>query len=136
MGQDDLSDYTIQADMQGRVKDGKMPDIGLICQRYTMELKGASQELQIRTWGTVLRMAETIPFAWRPSVWYTMRTSVTLEEGHALIRGKVWPRGSQEPDDWTITAVDESPNLTGSPGLIGNTKDAEFYMDNITVTKN
>ena len=136
MGQDDLSDYTIQADVQGQVKDGKMPDVGLICQRYTMELKGASQELQIRTWGTVLRMAQTIPFEWQPGVWYTMKASATVDGGRALVRGKVWPRGSQEPDDWTITAVDESPNLTGSPGLIGNTKDAEFIMDNITVTKN
>ncbi|MEE9601806.1 MAG: PQQ-binding-like beta-propeller repeat protein [Thermoguttaceae bacterium] len=136
MGQDDLSDYTIQADVQGQVKDNKMPDLGLINQRYTMDLKGASQQLELRTWGTVLRMAETIPYEWQPGEWYTMKMSVTLEDGNAIVHGKIWPRDSEEPAEWTLTATDPSPNLTGAPGLWGITKDAEFYMDNITVTKN
>ncbi len=114
----------------------KMPDLGLINQRYTMDLKGASQQLEIRTWGTVLRMAETIQYEWKPGEWYTMKMSVTLEDGRGIVHGKIWPRDSEEPAEWTLTAVDPSPNLTGAPGLWGITKDAEFYMDNITVTKN
>ena len=64
-----------------------MPDLGLINQRYTMDLKGASQQLEIRTWGTVLRMAETIPYEWQPGEWYTMKMSVTLEDGNAIVHG-------------------------------------------------
>ena len=54
----------------------------------------------------------------------------------ALLRGKVWPRDQEEPATWTIEAIDESPNLNGSPGLYGNAKDAELYLDNIRVFPN
>lgn len=47
MGPPQLSNYTIQADVMGATKDGKMPDIGLIAQRYTIDLMGASQQVQI-----------------------------------------------------------------------------------------
>ena len=33
---------------QRMAKEGKMPDIGLIAQRYTLDLMGASQQVQIR----------------------------------------------------------------------------------------
>ena len=117
-----------------------MPDIGLIAQRYTLDLMGAYQKLQIRSWVPVMRMAKSVEFPWRPDVWYRMKFSVTTEEqdGHirALLRGKVWPRDQEEPAAWTIEAVDESPNLNGSPGLYGNAKDAELYLDNIRVFPN
>ncbi len=48
----------------------------------------------------------------------------------------VVPRGEAEPKEWTIEAVDEAPNTTGSPGLFGNANDAEIFLDNITVTQN
>ena len=54
----------------------------------------------------------------------------------AVLRGKVWPRDQAEPKEWTITARDESPNLAASPGLYGNAKVAELYLDNIEVTPN
>ncbi len=136
MGQTDLSDYTIQADVQGTSKQGKMPDIGLINQRYTMELQGASQKLQIRSWSTQLRMASTIDMAWQPDVWYTMKFTCRLTDGKAHLQGKLWPRAEAEPAEWTIEAWDEVPNRHGSPGLFGNAKDAEFYLDNLHITPN
>ena len=69
-----------------------------------------------------------------------MKFRVATEEvdgqQRAVLRGKVWPRDQAEPDAWTIEAVDESPNLNGSPGLYGNAKDAELYLDNIRVYEN
>ena len=38
--------------------------------------------------------------------------------------------------EWTIDAADETPNLTGSPGLFGNATDAELFIDNVSVTPN
>jgi hypothetical protein len=32
--------------------------------------------------------------------------------------------------------VDETPNLVGSPGLYGDSTNAEIYIDNIRVTPN
>ena len=81
-------------------------------------------------------MATTIDFPWQPNTWYVMKLQASNEEGKAVLRGKVWPRGEDEPDQWTITAIDEVPNVAGSPGLFGNAKDAEIHLDNITVSAN
>lgn len=136
MGHTHFRDYTMQADVLGAEKDGKLPDIGVIAQRYTLDLMGASQQLQIRTWPPQLRMAETVPFQWQPDVWYTMKLHAVIADGKAVLRGKVWPRGDAEPQEWHVEAVDESPNFKGSPGLYGNATDAEIFYDNITVTEN
>jgi hypothetical protein len=136
MGPVDLHDYTIQADVRGASKDAKLPDIGLIAQRYTLDMMGASQQLQIRTWPPTLRMAKTIPFAWKPDVWYTMKLRAANEGSKAVLRGKVWERGKPEPAEWSIEASDDSPNQAGSPGLFGNATNAELFLDNITVTPN
>ena len=113
-----------------------MPDIGIIAQGYALDLQGASQKLQIRTWSPQLRMAKTIDFPWKPNVWYVMKLRAENENGQAVLRGKVWPRDQEEPSEWTIEAIDNSPNVTGSPGLYGNAKDAEITLDNIQVHAN
>ena len=140
-GHPELSNYTIQADIKGALSKNKMPDIGLIAQGYTMDLKGESKSLQIRSWVPQLRMAKTIPFPWKPGQWYTMKLKATVEKldsggQRAHLYGKVWPRDEDEPAAWTIEAFDASPNLSGSPGLFGNAKDAELFLDNIKVTAN
>ena len=135
-GPSDLSNYTIQADVRGAIQDDKMPDIGIIAQGYAMDLQGESQKLQIRSWVPQLRMARTIDFPWEPNVWYTMRLRAEVRDGKALLQGKVWRRGESEPAEWTIQAEDPAPTLSGSPGLYGNAKDAEIFLDNILVTAN
>jgi len=150
MGPTDLHDYAIQADVRGAAKlakppggegdpavkpEMKLPDIGLIAQRYTLDMMGESQKLQIRSWTSVLdRFSKDLPFTWKPDTWYTMKFQANVVDGKALLRGKVWPRGEAEPKEWTIEAVDEAPNVNGSPGLFGNAGNAEVYYDNITVT--
>ena len=81
-------------------------------------------------------MAKEIEFPWKPDTWYTMKLRASLDGGKAILQGKIWPRGEDEPEDWTIEAVDPTPNTSGSPGLYGNATDAELYLDNITVTPN
>ena len=136
-GHSDLHDYTIQADVRGTVTDGKMPDIGLIAQGYALDLQGASQNLQLRSWVPQgLRTSRTVEFPWKPDQWYTMKLRASVEDGTAVLKGKVWPRGSSEPPEWTVEIIDEAPNVSGSPGLYGNAKDAEIYLDNIQVTAN
>lgn len=136
MGPIDLHDYTIQADVRGALNEGKLPDIGLIAQRYTLDLMGAHQQVQIRTWASTLRAAQSVKFPWVADKWYTMKLRASVEDGAAVLRGKVWLKGEPEPKEWTITAVDKSPNVTGSPGLFGNANEAEMYYDNITVEAN
>jgi outer membrane protein assembly factor BamB len=90
-----------------------LPDMGLIAQRYTLDLMGNSQQLQIRSWPPQVarRFSKTIPFPWQGDKWYTMKFSAGTTGGKAVLKGKVWPRGEKEPDKWTIEAVDDVPNL-------------------------
>jgi outer membrane protein assembly factor BamB len=137
MGPPELHDYTIQADVRGAIRDGKQPDIGLIAQRYTLDLMGVKQQLQVRSWTSELgRFSKTVPFKWNYDTWYTIKFQASVEEGKAVLKGKVWPQGEAEPDEWSIEAVDDMPNVIGSPGLFGNATDAEIFVNNIIVTKN
>ena len=137
MGFTDLHDYTVQADFYATEANGKIPSMGLIAQRYTLDMTN-KRELQIRSWTSRvdLRFAKTIPFDWSPNQWYTMKFMAANEKGAAVLRGKVWKRGEKEPTEWSIEAADAVPNTTGSPGLFGNATDAEFYIDNVKVSAN
>jgi outer membrane protein assembly factor BamB len=136
MGHVGLHDYTVQADVLASLKDNTLPDLGLIGQRYTLALMGQSQQLQIRTWPPQLRMAVTVPFAWKAETWYTMKFQTAVEGGKAVLRGKAWPRGEEEPADWQLVAEDEPGEHQGSPGVYGDTKVSEAYFDNLTVRAN
>ncbi|HQU43729.1 MAG TPA: PQQ-binding-like beta-propeller repeat protein [Pirellulales bacterium] len=137
MGPPKFHDYTIQADVRGAIRDGKQPDIGLIAQRYTLDLMGVKQQLQIRSWTSELgRFSKTVPFKWNYDTWYTMKFQASVEEGKAVLKGKVWPRGEDEPEEWSIEVADDAPNVIGSPGLFGNASDAEIFLDNIEVKEN
>lgn len=137
MGHTDFHDYTIQADVRGAKANNKMPDAGVIAQRYTLDLMGSDQSLQIRSWTSQLgRFSKTIPFKWDADTWYTLKFRAATDNGKAVLKGKVWKRGETEPAEWTIEAVDEAPNLVGSPGLWGNANDAEISIDNVLVSKN
>jgi hypothetical protein len=131
-GAPDMKDYTVQVDLFGTKKRRAVPDMGLIANRYTLDIMGYHQQLQIRTWAAELRMAKTQPFVWEPNIWYTMKMQVSIEGGKAIIRGKVWPRDESEPEAWTITAEDPHPNESGSPGLYGYSP-AAIHYDNLKI---
>jgi outer membrane protein assembly factor BamB len=137
MGWTNLHDYTIQADFKATEKNGRLPDLGLINQRYTLDLQG-SQRLQIRSWVArlELRFAKTVDLQWSADTWYTVKFQSETKDGKVTLRGKVWKRDEAEPKEWHIEGTDETPNFSGSPGLFGNATDAEFYIDNVQVTAN
>ncbi|MDH3626159.1 MAG: PQQ-binding-like beta-propeller repeat protein [Acidobacteriota bacterium] len=134
-GSQQLRDYTIEAEILGKPNRRRKPDIGLVNGGYSLDLQGAHQKLQIRSWAAELRMAKEIDFPWELDAWYSMKLSVEIEGGTAFVRGKVWKRGEAEPAEWTITAEDALPILSGSPGLVGYSP-ADMYYDNIKVTVN
>jgi outer membrane protein assembly factor BamB len=138
MGPTDLHDYTVQADVRGAGEGERMPDIGVIAQRYTLAMLGADQALQIRYWPpqVATQFSKTIPFAWKPNQWYTLKFQAAVVDGKAILKGKIWPREEKEPDAWTIEAIDKLPNVEGSPGLFGDATKAEIYYDNVQVFAN
>jgi hypothetical protein len=146
MGHPGSKNYVIQADVMANKADvaagadpnAKMPDIGLIDQRYRFEMMGASQELKLYSWYPHDQKFFTVPFAWEPDVWYTMKFEVTNERRdgmeYSVCRGKAWKRADPEPESWSIEWADAPANETGSPGLFGNAKDTEIFIDNVKVT--
>jgi outer membrane protein assembly factor BamB len=143
-GPNDLHDYTVQADLKGMKIDVKLPDMGLVAQRYTLDIMGQAQQLQIRSWTPQLkRFSKSVPFAWEDGIWYSVKFRASTTGGKATLQGKVWKRDEKEPSGWSIEAVDEFPNLQGSPGIFGNANSSEdpakgvgIFIDNITVTPN
>lgn len=159
MGPHTLDDYTVQADFQlqegvgGETADGaalpegppavesaiKLPSAGLINSGYTFTLFGPNQEARLYSWCTHdKRTQASKSMEIKSGVWYRMKLRVRPEpsKGTATVQAKVWPRGDSEPNDWSLEMVDEAPVLHGAPGLFGDSKDAEFYVDNLSVEPN
>ena len=132
LGPSTMKNYQIQVDLMGTKDKRRLPDLGLIANRYTLDMQGRHQRLQIRSWASDLRMAKTIDFPWEVDVWYTMKMMVEVVDDKAVIRGKVWRTGESEPTEWTITAEDPLPNREGSPGIYGYSA-TEIYYDNLKV---
>jgi len=138
--------YTVEVDMRGELKPGKrpvLPDMGIINARYKMIMLGRDKKLRLVTYAPIPRVQKDINFAMAPDVWYRGKMSVDIENGKAIVRGKVWPKDSAEPGEWTIEMTDPHPNMEGSPGLYAYSKGttarrpgAPIFFDNYRVTKN
>ncbi len=135
LGRYDDHDYTISADLMGTQTGRKRADMGLLAQGYTLDLLGAHQKLEIRSWGSALRMRQQIDFPWEMGVWYRAKMQVENRGSATVIRAKVWKKEAPEPDAWTLEVEDPHGIQTGSPGLYGFSP-SPIYFDNITVTRN
>lgn len=140
LGGSRMSGYTIQADVQGVKQGRRFSDLGLVNSGYILDLMGGHQRLQVRSWPSERRMMQQKDFAWELGAWYTMKMRVDIvaaDDGSdkAVIRGKVWKRGENEPADWSITVEDPVPVKQGSPGLY-TFAPVESYFDNVKVMVN
>ncbi len=124
--------YTVEADLMG-VKDGrKRGDVGLINDRYVLELVGATQRLRVMSWVPGPRFEKRIDFPWEPGRWFRAKLRVDVQGSEARLYAKVWPRDQAEPASWTLEATDPQPNLEGSAGVYANSS-APLYFDNVHV---
>ena len=134
-------DYTMQLDLMGTEEKFQLPDMGFFVSRYRFDLLGNRQHARIVAWSPMPRVEKKVRFKWDPKVWYTAKMSVSRSGGKATIKAKVWKRGTDEPEAWTLEVVDSTPNLGGAPGLYaysaGSTDKkigGEIFYDNIVVT--
>lgn len=137
MGPGDMKDYTIQADFRLTEKNGRLPDVGVIDSGYTLAIRSGDKRLRLYSWASHdHRTAAEVEFVPQPGVWYRLKLQVKQVDGTADVKGKIWLRDQDEPKEWTVQMIDKSPILAGSPGIFGHSQEAEFYMDNISVTPN
>jgi outer membrane protein assembly factor BamB len=145
IGLPNMTNYTIQADMQGsKLRSGDMPDMGVDAHHYSLTLVGNTQQLRLISWDALPRIDNTIAYPWKPDVWYRMKLTVEIKGDKAVARGKVWPRDEPEPEKWTVEVEDSTPNRQGSPALYGNSTGiqgptspgTEIWYTNVKVTPN
>ena len=136
-GDPDMADYTMEADVMTDGDRRMKSNVGLIHQRYVIELVGNWQQLEVSS--NHDRIKESVPFRWSPGVWYRMKSRVDLaEDGSGVVRAKVWKRETPEPSGWTIEVPHKKAHDRGSPGLRGFSPQSRYsvYVDNISVYPN
>jgi outer membrane protein assembly factor BamB len=141
MGDPEMKNYTIQADVMSEGNRRKMSDVGIINQRYMIVLKGNEQKLEVNSNLERLRVPskdDPPNFTWVPNVWYRLKARVdTAQDGSGVIRVKAWKRDDPEPEQWTLEVPHQTAHQNGCPGLFGfSPQDMRVYIDNISVTAN
>jgi outer membrane protein assembly factor BamB len=136
IGTQEMSNYTIEADVLSDGARRRMSEVGLVNQRYIIVLKGNAQELEINS--NLERLRVAVPFRWSPNVWHRLKARVDVApDGTGVVRAKAWVRGEPEPDEWTIEVPHRRAHRSGSPGMFGFTpQEQRVYIDNIRVTAN
>jgi outer membrane protein assembly factor BamB len=141
IGEPEMKNYTIQADVFSEGKRRKMSEVGVINQRYLIVLKGNEQKLEVNSNLERLRVPATEDppnFSWQPNVWYRLKARVdTNADGSGVVRAKAWKRDEPEPEKWTIEVPHKTAHQNGSPGLFGFApQDMRVLIDNVQVTQN
>lgn len=137
LGTEDMSNYSLQADIMTDGSRRVKSDIGLINQRYAIVLKGNANQLEISS--NFERFVHFVPFKVDAKKWYTLKTQVKVnDDGSGVVQAKVWDRGQPEPDAWTLEAPTDMVHRSGSPGIFGFTPQNQqrVYLDNLSVTPN
>ena len=147
----DATEYTIEADVMGIEKKGKLADSGIVANRYTFFLDGKTdeagqREARLVSWEALPRINVAIPFTWKSETWYRLKMSVEAgdKDGPGIVKCKVWERGTAEPAAWGIQFKDPMPNRNGAAGVYGyipnaegaNNPGSEIYFDNVAITPN
>ncbi|MSU63925.1 MAG: hypothetical protein EXS31_16285 [Pedosphaera sp.] len=141
IGDPEMKNYTIQADLLTEGNKRKMSEVGVINQRYLIVLKGNDQKLEINSNLERLRVPAVdgeSNFKWSPNAWYRLKARVdTSPDGSGVVRAKAWKRDDPEPEKWTIEVPHKTAHQSGSPGLFGFApQDQRVCIDNVTVTAN
>ena len=141
IGDPDMKNYTIQADVMSEGDRRKMSEVGLVNQRYLIVMKGNDQKIEVNSNLERLRVpaATDAPnFRWQPNIWYTLKSRVDVApDGSGVIRAKAWKRGEPEPEAWVIEVPHKHAHPSGSPGLFGfSPQEKRVFIDNVKVTQN
>ena len=145
----EATDYTIECDLYGTEVGDKLPDMGIIAERYTLSLDGKTdpvndkRTIRLTSWDARPRVNVLIPYNWQKNTWYTARLKIVQGDKTCKCYGKVWPKAEKEPEAWTVEYEDVSPNRTGAAAVFGYISNAsatregsEIYYDNLKVTPN
>ena len=138
VGEPTMHDYVVRCDfmVEGR---RRLASVGVTNEKYSLISKANRLRLEIQSWQAHLRLQATTKFEMEPGEWYTMKLDVEQTppsdadpDGSATVKGKIWPRGGEEPADWILTVEDPHPTPSGAAGIYAY-RLADSYLDNFAV---
>ncbi len=137
IGETDMSNYTISADVLTDGGRRMMSNAGVVNQRYIIALIGNWQQLEVSS--NYNRIKVGVPFTIKPNTWYRIKSRVdAADDGSGVVRAKAWERSQEEPEEWMIEVPHKHAHTHGSPGVWGFSPQSRYrvYMDNIVVEPN
>jgi outer membrane protein assembly factor BamB len=136
-GDSRMSNYTIAADVMSDGNKRIMSNVGVINQRYVINLVGNYKQLEVLSNQDRIKVA--VPFPMQPKTWYRIESRVDVApDGSGVVRAKAWKRDEPKPENWTIEVPHEHAHPHGAAGVYGFALQNQFpvYIDNISVTPN
>jgi len=137
IGDPDLSNYTMTADVMTDGNRRMKSVVGLINQHYLIYLDGNKRLLEVSS--NHERIKQSAPFTVSANQWYTLKTRVDVaEDGSGVVRAKAWEKGEPEPDEWTLEVEHADAHDRGAPGLFGFAPQSmeTVFIDDIVVESN
>jgi outer membrane protein assembly factor BamB len=136
-GASDMSDYTLEGDVMTDGTRRIMSTVGFVNQRYLVALVGNAQILEVSS--NHDRLKHSVKFPIKPYTWYHLKSQVKSNpDGSGIVLAKAWPRGTDEPAEWTIETPVKHVHPKGSPAVFAFSPQSQkrVYIDNIKLTKN
>lgn len=136
-GSSDMSGYTLEGDVMTDGTRRIMSTVGFVNQRYLVALVGNAQILELSS--NHDRLKQSVKFPIKPNTWYRLKTTVKSNpDGSGTVFAKAWPRGTDEPAEWTIETPVKHLHPKGSPAVFAFSPQSQkrVYIDNIKLTKN
>jgi outer membrane protein assembly factor BamB len=132
-----MSNYTVAADVMSDGNKRMMSNVGVINQRYVINLVGNYKQLEVLSNQERIKVA--VPFPMQPKTWYRIESRVDVApDGSGVVRAKAWKRDEPKPENWTIEVPHKHAHSHGAAGVYGFALQNQFpvYVDNISVTPN
>ncbi|MDA7896421.1 PQQ-binding-like beta-propeller repeat protein, partial [bacterium] len=100
-GDPEMSDYVLSADVMTDGNRRIKSTAGLVNQRYLITLVGNQNILEVSS--NHERVKSSVSFPIKANTWYSLKTHVKANaDGSGEVRAKAWPKGEDEPAEWTI----------------------------------
>ena len=138
IGKTSMKNYTFEADVLTDGNRRVMSNVGLVNQRYLIQLAANSRILEVTS--NHERLKESVPFEVAANTWYRLKTRVDADasgEG-GVIRGKAWKKGEPEPAKWTIEVRVPKLHREGAPAVFAFSPQSQkrVFIDNLSLTAN
>jgi hypothetical protein len=113
-------DANASARFLGTKQGRKFPTFGISLHGvggYRLQVSPAKKALEIYKGDQSLT---TVPFEWQSGAWTHVRIQVRQKGEGAVVEGKAWADGSEEPEKWMITHEETTAPKPGRPGIWGS----------------